>query len=98
MLVDDLQDGPASRKINSGYAVNIDASLMADDLKTYCVEPVRPARVMAGDSPTINMPMTENGKPDMGRLSEMRPTFATVFLLFPDRATAKASSIGKYLK
>lgn len=95
--IDDLQSGPLARTIGEGYAVNIDASLMTDDLEPYRKTPRRPARRMASDIPSFDFPRTPEGKIDMQRLSEVRPVYETVFLVFPDRAAAVASSLGPYL-
>jgi hypothetical protein len=99
--IDDLTIMPPEVRKPGGYALNIRSSLMADDLKPFVVTPSSPARRWADDVGTVAPPLASEdtgrpGKLDFSGMSTWKPVFETVFLLFPNREAALATSLGRY--
>jgi hypothetical protein len=98
--IDDLQVAPTMRVLK-GYGINIRPALMADDLKPFVVTPSSPARRFADDVGVVNVPLAPDdpnrpGKLDFSNMTTAKPTYESVFLIFPDLETAKATSLGQY--
>lgn len=98
-LIDDLTNSPVPvAEAIEGYALNIRAELMANDLKPFVVTPRTPLRNFDNDPP-MQTPIWRTDYPDrldLPAMAQAKPVYRTVFLVFPDQATARASSLGTY--
>ncbi|MCG7349287.1 hypothetical protein [Sphingomonas sp. ACRSK] len=100
--IDDLQLVPADarRKPATGYEINLrNPHLMSEDLEPFVVTPTNPARRFAGDEGSIVVPLAPEdpgrpGKLDFSKMSQVKPEFQGVFLVFPNFAAVLASSLG----